>query len=289
MHRLGAFARALGFALRLLVAFAGALELLFCKPDVLLGDVNSQVCAPGRGGKLLFIPSCVLWRLRLIPVLHTEPLASVEVCECHTGLGRAPPLCEDEPMAETPESHGFMGSVRRWLGGRRAVVSQMPARPIEPASGAAPDRRVDVLLAEWQDIRATLRHSDGGRLAQLAVFIVGSAAMIGGYLAVAAAAGSRLDLARWALASLGVLVSLVFLCLEIGSIAHRRALLRRGLQIETAMQVLVPGIGRVKSLALLSEFHPSESDGARAGAWAAGALYGLILLGWVAALLFMAL
>ncbi len=213
----------------------------------------------------------------------------MEFCECHTGLGRAPPLCEDEPMAETRESRGFMGSVRRWLGGRRAVLSQMPARPIEPASGAAPDRRIDVLLAEWQDIRTTLRHSDSGRLVRLAVFVAGSAATIGGYLAAAAAPGPRLDLARWALASLGLVVSLVFLCWEIGSIKHRRALLRRGLQIETAMQVLVPGIGRVKSLALLSELHPSQSDGAHAGAWAAGGLYGLILLGWVAALLFMAL
>ncbi len=193
-------------------------------------------------------------------------------------------------MAETRKSRGFLGSVRRWLGDRRAPLSQMPARPIEPASSAAPvDRRIDVLLAEWQDIRATLRHTEVGRLVQLAVFVAGSAGIIGGYLAVAAAPDRRLDLARWALASLGLLVSVIFLCLQIGSIAHRRALLRRGLQIETAMQVLVPGIGRVNSLALLSELHAAASDGARAGSWAVGALYGVIAVAWVAALIFTAL
>lgn len=140
------------------------------------------------------------------------------------------------------------------------------------------------MLVEWQDIRAGLRRSDAARLAQLAMFIVGSGAIVAGYLAVAASPRASLDLARWTLPALGLAVSLVFLCLELGSIAHRRALAERGRQIEAAMQILLPGIGRVKSLALLGEFEAGESEWAQAGAWAAGALYALLLAAWAAAL-----
>ncbi len=183
-----------------------------------------------------------------------------------------------------------MGSVRRWLGGRRAGVPQIAAQAVEAASAAAPaDRRIEVMLAEWQDIRASLRHSDGTRLAELAVFVAASAAIIAGYLSVASSPDPRLNLARWALASLGLLASLVFLGLQLGAIAHRGALTRRGRQIETAMQILLPGIGRVKSLALLSEFQPAEGEWARSGAWVAGALSIVMLLAWAAALVAMAL
>lgn len=193
-------------------------------------------------------------------------------------------------MEEISRSRGLMGSVRRWLGGRSAAVSQIPAQPAEPAPAAAAiDRRVDVMLAEWRDVRASLRHADGTRLAQLALFIAGSAAIAGGYLAVAAAPDPRLDLARWALPALGLLVSLVFLALELGSIAYQRALARRGRQIETATQILLPGTGRVRPLALLCDLHIGEGEWARAAVWVAGALYGLALLAWIAALLATAL
>jgi hypothetical protein len=192
-------------------------------------------------------------------------------------------------MAERARSGGLMSSVRRWLGTRRAAVARLPA-PAEPNSAPAgqSDPRLSIMLAEWQDVRESLRCCSRERLAQLAIFLIVSAAIAGGYLPIAAASGPRWGPARWALPAVGVLVSLTFLALEIGSLAYRREWARRGRQIETALQVLVPGVGHVSPLALLSQFDPDTSVSVRIATGAAGALYGLMLLAWGAALTTMA-
>ncbi len=145
------------------------------------------------------------------------------------------------------------------------------------------------MLAEWQDVRASLRACEHQRLAQLALFLLISVLLAGGYLPIATAAEPRWVPARWALPALGALLALVFLGLEIGSLAYRSEWARRGRQIETALQVLVPGIGPVSPLALLSEFDPQSKASVRLATAAVWLLYALGLLGWVVALLAMAL
>ncbi len=141
------------------------------------------------------------------------------------------------------------------------------------------------MLAEWQDVRESLRCCDRQRLAQLTVFVIVSTVMVVAYLAVAAAPEPRWGLARWALPAFGALVSLVFLALEAGSLAYRREWARRGRQIETALQVLLPGLGHVSPLALLSQFDPDTSAPVRLATGAVGALCALMVLAWAAALL----
>jgi hypothetical protein len=191
-------------------------------------------------------------------------------------------------MAERARSGGFLGSMRRWLGARRAVARvPAPADP-NPAPSRESDPRVEIMLAEWQDVRESLRSLDAQRFAQFAVFIIVSGVILYGYLPIASGAEPRFRLARWALPALGVVVSLVFLALEAGLLAYRREWVRRGRQIETALQVLVPGLGHVSALALLSEFDPDTSVSVRAATGATGALCALMVLAWAAALLAMA-
>jgi hypothetical protein len=197
-------------------------------------------------------------------------------------------MCEDGRVAERARSGGFIGSVRRWLGGPRpAPLSAPVAAEREPAGERDP--RVQILLAEWQDIRASLRSCDRQRLAQLALFLILSVVLALGYLPIAVASEPRWAPARWALPGLGALLGVVFLALEVGSLAYRREWSRRGRQIETALQVLVPGIGHVRSLALLSEFDPQPSVPVRIATGAVGLTYGAVLLAWIAALLVAAL
>ncbi len=176
--------------------------------------------------------------------------------------------------------------MRRWLGTRRAGVASVPA-PSESRSdpAAQTDWRVEIMLAEWHDIRESLRCCDRQRLAQLGIFLIVSAAGVAGYLPIATASEPRWTIARWALPMLGMLVSLAFLALEIGALVQRSAWARRGCQIETALQVLLPGIGHVSPLAMLSQFDPQTTVPVRIATGAVGALYGLMLLAWAAALI----
>jgi hypothetical protein len=82
-------------------------------------------------------------------------------------------------------------------------------------------------------------------------------------------------------------VSAVFLTLEAGTLAYRHEWARRGRQIETAVQVLLPGIGPVSSIALLSQFDPGVGMRVRLATAAIGSLYALGLLAWCAALIAM--
>ncbi|MGH8228880.1 MAG: hypothetical protein ACRET2_03785 [Steroidobacteraceae bacterium] len=178
-----------------------------------------------------------------------------------------------------------MASMRGWLRGRRATVARVPAPQVAPrADEPAPtDRRLEVWLAEWQDVRASLRHASSERLGRLALFCIASGALAAGYLATLSQA-RPLDIVGWALPGLGVAVCLVFVALEAGAGAYRRACLERGRQIELAVQILLPGLGRVKSLALLADFHPDDGGQMLCGSGAPVALYGVVGLAWIAAL-----
>lgn len=186
-------------------------------------------------------------------------------------------------MAEVSRSRGLIKSVRRLFAGRHEGIEGLSA-PAEmtASSEASPDPRIAVLLAEWQDIRQTGRRLGAERLVRLAELIVASAVIAGPYLAVAMAPAPRLALARWALPALGLLVALGFLTLEAGALALARVVERRGRQVEAALQVLLAGRGRIRPLGLETE---GLSEAAEVGAWAVLVMYGLLALGWLAALI----
>ncbi len=187
-------------------------------------------------------------------------------------------------MAERARSGGFLGSMRRWLGTRRDAARVPALSEARSPPLVQSDRRVELMLAEWQDIRESLRSCAHQRLAQLGMFLIVSTAIIAGYLPIATASEPRWIVARSALPVLGILVSAVFLALEVGSLVRLSAWARRGCQIETALQVLLPGIGHVSPIALLSQFDPGTEAPVRIATGAVGALYGLMLLAWAAAL-----
>lgn len=194
-------------------------------------------------------------------------------------------------MAQSMQSGGFIRSVRRWLRGARSTSGSVPVPAAErrAAPAAEADPRIGVMLTEWQDVRESLRFCDRQRLAQLTVFIFASAVLGLGYLPIASASGSLWAPARWVLPSLGLIASAVFLTLELGALAYRREWARRGRQIETAVQALLPGIGPVSSIALLSQFDPGVTLRVRLATAAIGSLYALGLLAWCAVLVAMLL
>jgi len=189
-------------------------------------------------------------------------------------------------MAQSRHAGGFMSSVRRWLGAARPTGSRAPL-PTEhgTASVGDADPRLQLMLAEWQEVRESLRFCDRQRLAQLAIFIVASMLVAIGFLATAVSPDAPRRAVHWALPALGAAVSLIFIALEAGALAYRREWARRGRQIETAVQVLLPGIGHVSSLALLSEFDPSTTVRVRLAIAAVSALYAVALAAWIATLL----
>ena len=192
-------------------------------------------------------------------------------------------------MAQSMQSGGFIRSVRRWFRGARSSPGSAPVPAAEQRirPSEASDPRIGIMLAEWQEVRESLRFCDRQRSGQLTAFIFASALIALGYLPVAVAPDSRWAAARWALPSIGVIVSAVFLALEAGTLAYRREWARRGRQIETALQVLLPGVGPVSSIALLSQFDPGVSVRVRLATAAIASLYALGLLAWCAALLAM--
>jgi hypothetical protein len=192
-------------------------------------------------------------------------------------------------MAQGTQAGGFMRSVRRWLGRAGPPAARASVAAERPASSSESDSRLRLMLTEWQEVRESLRFCDRQRLIQLAVFVFACVLIAIVYLPIAGVLDPRWGPARWALPSLGAILSLVFLALEAGALAYRSEWARRGRQIEAAVQVLSPGIGPVSSLALLSQFDPGVSGRARLASAAIGALYGLALLAWAAALLAMLL
>lgn len=186
-------------------------------------------------------------------------------------------------MAETSRSRRWVGSMRRLLTGRRTVSSNLPATTAEESSrDAAPDPRIDALLAEWREIQRAVRTAATQRLARLAVFVVASAAIAGPYLEIVGRPGERLALTRWVLLALGLIVGVEFLALEATAQRSVRIFEQRGLKVEAALNALLPRLGRIQILALATE--GAIEGGGEGGAWAVLAFYGVLTLGWLAAL-----
>lgn len=188
-------------------------------------------------------------------------------------------------MVEVLSTRGWMSSVRRLLSGRRAVAMGLPAAEPSadsPAQPAAPDRRIDLLLAEWQEIQGVVRRANAERLARLGMFLVGYAAIAGFYLAIVQRASGPFTVARWALPALGLVLGGEFLALEAGARNVLRVFERRGLTVEAALNSLVPGIGRIQALALVADgaMEARDSTGSRAVIL----FYVVLTLGWIAAL-----
>ncbi len=173
----------------------------------------------------------------------------------------------------------WVGSLGRWLARRtssgRALAS---ASAVMPAP-AGPDPRVPVILEEWREIRTSLRQSCALGTARLALFVIVSAAILECDL-VGAVVPSTAGIARWAWPLFGGVLSLVLLALELTAAFGRSELARRGRQLEMALQLLVPGVGPVASLALLSEFAVLESEPVRSGNAARCTLYAAGAVGW---------
>jgi hypothetical protein len=180
-------------------------------------------------------------------------------------------------------SRGWIRSVRRWLG-RKSDEASLPVQASTPQTPAAtaPDPRIGVLLAEWRDIRKSLRAEATRGLAHLTVFIAASGLLLTGFLRQLAVADTATRTIRWLLPGLGIGLAGLFLVLAWGARAHARALERRGLQIETAVQVLLPGIGHVRPLTLLGSLGMEAGEWRYAPLWASTACYAAAALGWAA-------
>ena len=172
-------------------------------------------------------------------------------------------------------SPGFLARVRRWVrGGKvRPATSALVAAP--PPTPAAPDPRLTVMLAEWQEIRAASRHGESVRLAQLAVSLACAAFLLVMYVQAPA------RLPGWLVPLIAAGTALGFLALELGVAADARVLGRRGREIELVVETLLPGVGPVQSLATITGLNASA--GVRYGS-AARAVHALLLLGWLGAL-----
>jgi hypothetical protein len=182
-------------------------------------------------------------------------------------------------MANT--SKGWLGSVRRFL--RRAPrAGQAPALPSAAPAPQTPatDPRIGVLLSEWRDVRKSLRAEDTRAFAELAVFLAGAGLLLALALACAATQAPALRAAGWILPGIGIGLATGFLALAWTDRARMRALMERGLQIEAAMQVLLPGIGQVPSLASLGQLSAVCGDAPQSSFRVRCTLYLLAALGW---------
>jgi hypothetical protein len=140
------------------------------------------------------------------------------------------------------------------------------------------------MLEEWKEIRASLRALASRQFAHLSLYSAVSAALIAGYLRIAVSHDPAAGLARWVLPSLGVLVSIAFLIIEWGLAVSRNELAHRGRQLEACVQILMPGVGHVRSPGLLSGPAVEGDDWLRSGLAASCVLYLLLLLACAAAL-----
>jgi len=172
----------------------------------------------------------------------------------------------------------WVGSLRRWLARRRSPGRALASATAPPAP-AVPDPRVPVILEEWREIRASLRQSRALGTVRLVLFVAASAAILECYLVSPLVPGTA-GLARWAWPLFGAALSLALLALDLSAAIDRSELARRGRQLEMALQLLVPGVGPVASLALLSDFAALESEPVRSGNAARCALYAAGALGW---------
>jgi hypothetical protein len=187
---------------------------------------------------------------------------------------------------EQRRSRGWVAALGRWIKRRGTVPASVPP-PARSAriETAQPDPRIPLLLEEWKEIRTSLRAAEARDVARLAVFLALEALLGSAYLNLSSVSESVWEVARWVLPGCALAASLLFLVWEWGCQSDERALVRRGRQIETVVQILVPGLGSASALALLSEVLPEQSRGLRSGAWARTALYALVVLLSAAALI----
>ncbi len=176
-------------------------------------------------------------------------------------------------------------TMRRWL--RRSPPAGSAGLPVPPPSlPEAPrtDPRIDVLLLEWQDARVSIRHGIDHALAQIGLFLGLSAALLAAALLAFGRSGAPAP-ARLVTPALGIALCVLFQALHSSVIGRVRAFLARAMQIETAVQLLVPGIGHVKTLALCSEPPSAEAGWVRRAQLTGGVLFGASLLGWLVLLI----
>jgi len=178
---------------------------------------------------------------------------------------------------------GLAAAVRRWF--RRPTAPPEPVAPLarSPSSAIEPDARIRLLVDEWKVICACLRADQARDLAHLCAFLASSALVCGAYLMLAGG-GAPWRLGRWALPGAGIAVALLFLALECGSQAQQSTRVRRGRQIEAVVQVLMPGIGHMRTLGLLGDELAEAGRGFRNGAFPRIGAYALLLLASLAAL-----
>jgi hypothetical protein len=182
-------------------------------------------------------------------------------------------------MAHT--SKGWLGSVRRFLrrAPRPSEATALPGAAPEPHAPAI-DPRIGVLLGEWRDIRKSLRAEDTHAFAELSVFLASGGLLLAMDLACAAASTAALRAAAWVLPGIGIGLAAAFFALAWSARVRTRTLRQRGLQIEAAMQVLLPGVGHVPSLALLGRLTAACGKEPQSGLPARGTLYLTAALCW---------
>jgi hypothetical protein len=183
------------------------------------------------------------------------------------------------------KSRGVVARVRRWFGRTKAGVPAVAAGAAAPSSQAVqPDPRIAVLVEEWKELRASLRQCTDRAMAHLRTFLV-TAAAIGAAMLLQADGQSALAHApHWVLPAIGMLLAALFACLTASDLARARSLLPRGLQVETAVELLLPGIGHVRTLGLLSQVPAGETQWLRTIVWLAGVIYGGTLVAFAAVL-----
>jgi len=121
----------------------------------------------------------------------------------------------------------------------------------------------DILLAEWKEIRETLRYFGNNRFAQLTVFLAAEGATIGGFLKEPPPAQPLV------LQIAGILLSLLFLIMEYSSVLYWDKFAERGESIERS----------VKVLKMMTEYRPKE-HGLLSGTNATYGLYVATLIFW---------
>jgi len=83
-----------------------------------------------------------------------------------------------------------------------------------------------ILLEEWKEIRETLRYFGNKRFAQLTVFIAATGFMINAFLK------QTEPLSLTVLRIMGLILSILFLIMEMSSVRYWKAFVKRGEEIE---------------------------------------------------------
>ena len=135
------------------------------------------------------------------------------------------------------------------------------------------DKEKEILLAEWQEIRESLRYFGNKRFAQLTVFIAANGFLVNAIYA-AFRDGQRLKTTPALTAALiGLVVTVLFYVQEKSSVDYFTTFLERGKQLERELELLE----------LMTHHRPRADRGTRATFWlykTVGLLW--LLFGWTA-------